>query len=74
VLHRHGLPIIECMKKAKVTKDRKAAAKLEVSRSANRESLPRTNFRLLLGIGLKVPMNPKPKFTTEDQLWEKDVD
>jgi hypothetical protein len=33
-----------------------------------------TNFRSLLGIGAKVPLNPNPKFTTEDQLWEKDVD
>jgi hypothetical protein len=62
------------MKKVKVTKDRKATAKLEASRPAVRESLPQTDFRSLLGIGIKVPMNPKPRFTTEDELWEKDGD
>lgn len=28
-------------------------------------------FRNLLGIGLKAPLNPYPRFKTEDELWEK---
>ena len=28
-------------------------------------------FRHLLGIGLKAPVNPNPRFKTEDELWEK---
>lgn len=25
----------------------------------------------LVGIGLKAPLNPNPRFTNEDDLWEK---
>jgi hypothetical protein len=27
------------------------------------------DFHSLLGIGLQAPLNPKPRFTTEDELW-----
>ena len=27
------------------------------------------NFQELLGIGLKAPLNPNPRFKTEDDLW-----
>jgi hypothetical protein len=27
------------------------------------------DFRALLGIGLKAPLNPHPRFKTEDELW-----
>jgi len=33
-----------------------------------------TDFRSRIGIGTKSPMNPNPRFTNDDQLWEKDVD
>ena len=33
-----------------------------------------TDFRAWIGIATKAPMNPNPRFTTEDQLWEEDVD
>ena len=62
------------MKKAKAPKDREAADASEASRVVDRDGPLRTDFRTLLGIGTKVPMNPSPKFTSEDQLWEKDVD
>jgi hypothetical protein len=58
------------MKKAKSKKPRKIAGKSEAARS----TVHKGDFRLLLGIGTRVPMNPNPKFTTEDQLWEKDDD
>jgi hypothetical protein len=57
----------------KVKKDSnltESAKKSEPNRSAQET----TDFRSLLGIGIKVPMNPDPKFTTEDQIWEEDVD
>jgi hypothetical protein len=27
------------------------------------------DFQSLLGIGLKAPLNPNPRFKTEDELW-----
>jgi hypothetical protein len=27
------------------------------------------DFHSLLGIGLKAPLNPNPRFKTEDELW-----
>jgi hypothetical protein len=27
------------------------------------------DFRRLLGIGLRAPLNPKPEFSSEDDLW-----
>jgi hypothetical protein len=60
----------------KVKKKSKVAgcpARSKASQAAVPNSLA-TDFRSLLGIGTKVPMNPNPKFTTEDQLWEKNVD
>ena len=58
------------MKKVKLKKPRKTAFKTEAAGQTVREG----DFRSLLGIGTKGPMNPSPKFTNEDQLWEKDVD
>lgn len=33
-----------------------------------------TDFRALIGIAAKGPMNPNPKFANEDQIWERDAD
>ena len=30
----------------------------------------RTDFRSLLGAGLKAPLNPKPRFKNDNDLWE----
>jgi hypothetical protein len=32
-------------------------------------SASRSDFRSWLGLGLKVPLNPKPRFSNEDELW-----
>jgi hypothetical protein len=56
----------------KVARDPKLT-KRRVSEGKSEASIPKTDFRALLGIGLKVPINPNPKFTNEDQLWEKDA-
>ena len=57
----------------KVARDPKLT-KPRVSEGKSEAVIPRMDFRALLGIGLKVPINPNPKFTNEDQLWEKDGD
>lgn len=33
---------------------------------------PRTDWHSLIGIGLPLPENHTPRFTSNDQLWEKD--
>jgi len=57
----------------KVKKDSNLTESTKKSKP-NRPAQQAMDFRTLLGIGIKVPMNPDPKFTTEDQLWEKNVD
>ena len=32
-------------------------------------SASRSDFRSWLGLGLKAPLNPKPRFRGEDELW-----
>jgi hypothetical protein len=48
------------------------ADKVEAAQPAGHATI--TDFRSLLGIGTKAPLNPNPKLTNEDQLWEEDVD
>ena len=36
-----------------------------VSKSSGRE----TDFRSWIGMGLKAPLNPRPQFRNEDDLW-----
>jgi len=55
---------------SKVTK---RSEKSKANEPAVQNSLA-TDFRSWIGIAAKGPMNPNPRFTTEDQLWEKDVD
>ena len=49
--------------------------KSEAIRTALREAVARTSgnrdydYRAWLGIGLKTPLNPTPRFRTEDDLW-----
>ena len=60
----------------KVKKDSKATKpvkKSKVKQPPAQSSLA-TDFRAWIGIAAKGPANPNPRFTTEDQLWEKDVD
>ena len=62
------------MKKAKRPNRRGTAASSEAVQPAVRESPPSMDFKSLLGIGMRVPMNPNPKFKNEDDLWKKDRD
>ena len=55
-------------------KDRGIKNKSEALRIAVREVCPKTDFRALIGIATKGPMNPNPRFKTEDDLWKEDGD
>jgi hypothetical protein len=56
-------------------KQRGIARKSDAIRLALREAAARTkansndDFRSWLGMGLKSPLNPKPRFRSEDDLW-----
>jgi hypothetical protein len=49
--------------------------KSDAIRTALHEAVTRTtgggdfDYRAWLGIGLKAPLNPKPRFRSEDDLW-----
>lgn len=46
------------------------AIRIAVQEIAQRGALPdTTQFGELLGAGLRAPMNPKPKFSSKDDLW-----
>ena len=51
------------------------AKKSEAIRQALREAVakasatPHSDYRSWLGLGLKAPLNPKPRFRSEDDLW-----
>jgi len=62
------------MKKVKKdSKLKKRPAKSKANHPAVENSLA-TDFRAWIGAAAYGPVNPNPNFTTEDQLWEKDVD
>lgn len=63
----------EYMKRAKITQKSEAVRRAvhdaaEQLKSEKRE----VDFSSWLGMGLKAPPNPNPRFKTHDELWEKD--
>lgn len=58
-----------------VMKQKGIATKSEAIRQSVHEAAARVgatvkcDFRSLLGLGLKSPLNPKPRFKSEDELW-----
>lgn len=65
--------LTEYMKRAKITQKSEAVRKAvheatEKLKAERRE----TDFSLWLGLALKAPLNPHPRFKTHDDLWEKD--
>lgn len=56
-------------------KQRGITSKSEAIRQSVHEAAARAgaavkcDFRALLGLGLKSPLNPKPRFQSEDELW-----
>ena len=56
-------------------KSRRIARKSDAIRQALREAAARSmghdeyDFRSWLGLGLKAPLRPKPRFHSEDELW-----
>jgi len=59
----------------RVKKGSKAAKRPEKP-NANKAAAQKlaTDFQAWIGAAAKGAPNPNPRFTTEDQLWEKDVD
>jgi hypothetical protein len=35
------------------------------------EAKPRTDFRTWIGLGRRAPLNPNPRFRSDDDLWEE---
>jgi len=65
--------LLEYMKQAKITQKSEAIRQalheaVEQLKSKKRE----VDFSRWLGMGLKAPQNPNPRFKTHDDLWEKD--
>jgi hypothetical protein len=57
----------------KKVKRKRLPAKSKADQPVAQTSLA-TDFRSWIGIAAKGPANPNPRFTTEDQLWDKDAD
>jgi Arc/MetJ-type ribon-helix-helix transcriptional regulator len=62
---------------ARLVRLRKLASKSEAVRVAVRETLEREtqraggpDFRSWIGAARKVPLNPRPRFRSDDDLWE----
>ena len=45
------------------------AIRQAVREAAKTSSAAHSDFRSWLGLGLKAPLNPKPRFRSEDDLW-----
>ena len=55
------------MKRKRTTRKRDAICK--AMREAARVKASDTGYRSWLGLALKAPLNPKPRFRNEDELW-----
>lgn len=56
--------------KVKGIRQKSEAVRLAVREAARREAAPQDyDYRGWLGMGLKAPLNPKPRFRGEDDLW-----
>ena len=45
------------------------AIRQAVREAAAKTGLAQSDYRSWLGLGLKAPLNPKPRFRSEDDLW-----
>lgn len=48
---------------------RKCDAICKAMREAARAKASETDYRFWLGLALKAPLNPKPRFRNENELW-----
>ncbi|HEV2202302.1 MAG TPA: ribbon-helix-helix domain-containing protein [Bryobacteraceae bacterium] len=55
--------------KRKGIKNKSDAIRLAVREAATSAAAPASDYRGWLGMALKAPLNPKPRFRGEDDLW-----
>jgi Arc/MetJ-type ribon-helix-helix transcriptional regulator len=60
---------LQRLMKRKGIKNKSEAIRLAVREAAAFAAAPASDYRAWLGMGLKVPLNPKPRFRGEDDLW-----
>ena len=52
-----------------ITKQSEAIRQAVREAAAKASATPHSDFRSWLGLGLKAPLDPKPRFRSEDDLW-----
>ena len=57
------------MRQKGITKQSEAIRQAVREAVAKASSASRSDFRSWLGLGLKAPLNPQPRFRSEDDLW-----
>jgi len=57
------------MRQKGITKQSEAIRQALREIVAKASSASNSDFRSWLGLGLKAPLNPKPRFRSEDELW-----
>jgi len=56
------------MRRKRTTRKRDSARKA-VRKAAHAKASDTFDYRSWLGLALKAPLNPKPRFRSEDELW-----
>jgi hypothetical protein len=57
------------MRQKGITKQSEAIRQAVREAVAKASAASHSDFRSWLGLGLKAPLNPKPRFRSEDDLW-----
>lgn len=57
------------MRQKGITKQSEAIRQAVHEAAAKGSVASRSDYRSWLGLGLKAPLNPKPRFRSEDDLW-----
>lgn len=57
------------MRQKGITKQSEAIRQAVREAVAKAGAVSHTDYRSWLGLGLKTPLNPKPRFRSEDDLW-----
>lgn len=57
------------MRQKGITKQSEAIRQAVREAVAKADAASRSDYRSWLGLGLKAPLNPKPRFRSEDDLW-----
>ena len=57
------------MRQKGITKQSEAIREAVREAAAKASAIPHSDFRGWLGLGLRAPLNSKPRFRSEDDLW-----